>query len=719
MCGIAGISMKPGVNKQIVLQKLKILGLYNITRGRDASGIFINGEIIKDTQEFDDFIEKNILSDDFVGNTILIHTRQGSFGYKKTIDEAHPFMINDNLIFTHNGTIKNTGDLCKKYSVEEKDFNVDSRLLGTLLYTEGSDVLTKYKGAAALAYTYIDDLDTLYLYHGLSRDYKHGQPLEERPLYIMETEYGVFYSSLENSLNAIRENEDEKPLNLNYNKIFKIKNGEFLMDEVVDIDRVETNVSTYTYESTGYHGASYNHYNYNRHNHSRSNPIIVKVGNKNSNNENVNMQLILKESHPIKLVESAKTGFKNNSRDFIYYHQGRYWVAPRTLVDGPIYIRKGGGIGERIDGSSELCFFYRGVLLRDKAAYDDIVDLKHKIGFKNWALNPTDYNFALEISRYSHHPVTNLPEEYASHVEPKYRFAWYSKDKKENHSFTPRFAGRSYTIKNGYLMDIKSSHREKCIMATELDVKNQLIELVSGRAQGGSTKLLLPFRTDNDIETDIIRNSNPGKEEREGLLWFFEVAHTDMKSLEKEWGADEFEALRRFIVWAYKRDFSMDALPPEVTGYMDQILENSVKGGISVGQFLDSEVGNDSKVLLKFYEEVLNDKKELGTRTSSISIAKEEVTVEVDEDEAAEKEFERDEKIEECLVDLENIQSTTFDLINDQESDLAQEVGGILISGVNGMLANLASPLNKYKKKDLEKRVNMIRETKNIENGTL
>ena len=57
MCGIFGVSLKSGANKKSAIAKFKILGLYNISRGRDASGIFINGEIIKNTKEFDDFIE--------------------------------------------------------------------------------------------------------------------------------------------------------------------------------------------------------------------------------------------------------------------------------------------------------------------------------------------------------------------------------------------------------------------------------------------------------------------------------------------------------------------------------------------------------------------------------------------------------------------------------------------------------------------------------------
>ena len=124
MCGIFGVAIKPGASRKAVLQKFKILGLYNITRGKDSSGVFINGEITKGIgkiSEFDDFIEQTLLPIPKENTVMLGHTRQGSWGYKKTIDEAHPFLINDDLIFTHNGTIKNVDKLCELYKLDKNN----------------------------------------------------------------------------------------------------------------------------------------------------------------------------------------------------------------------------------------------------------------------------------------------------------------------------------------------------------------------------------------------------------------------------------------------------------------------------------------------------------------------------------------------------------------------------------------------------------------------
>ena len=49
------------------------------------------------------------------------HNRAGSTGYKKTVNEAQPFKINDSLIFTHNWTLKTTYSLAKDYDLKESE----------------------------------------------------------------------------------------------------------------------------------------------------------------------------------------------------------------------------------------------------------------------------------------------------------------------------------------------------------------------------------------------------------------------------------------------------------------------------------------------------------------------------------------------------------------------------------------------------------------------
>ena len=631
----------------------------------------------------------------FKGNILLGHTRQGSVGYKKTVDEAHPFLINDDLIFSHNGTIKNVKELCTKYEFEEKDFNVDSKFLGTMLYIHGIEALVNYKGAAALAYTYLSEPETLYLFHGTSRDYKNGPLLEERPLYFMETKDGIYYSSLENSLKAIREFENEEVLNLEYNVIFKIKNGEFLLEDSVIIERENTNVTIYIEPKTNnnFSKSNYNHnYDYNTRN-------------------TKDMRMIHKESYPKKLIDSAKDDFKILGNNFIYYHCGRYWEAPKKLLTGPIYVKKGGIISNYEDKSSELLFFYNGVLLKDKEAFYEIKYLSQQIHSKNWVTNPELNNFPLEISKYSQYPVTFLPIENNTSMSEYYRSLWYkNKSEKESPSFTPKYSGRCYEIKDGILISIKSSQRETCVLDTSWDVEQQYLKLKKvDRIPGGSSALLLPFQ----------------KKEEKKLLWFFEETIKDENHLKEVCGEQEFEALRRFIRYAYIRDFSIVPSDREIEEYMDNIIDSSIKKECSIGQFLDSEIKDDSEKLLDFYNKVIENKSETIDFTSISNKIDDNCenslitsTLEDEEDEE-DKEESLDDIVESTVIDLENIQSSAFELVIEENSDYAQDISNVLLIGVDNMLSNLYQSLGKYNKKSLEERIKKIRETKIGKNDIL
>lgn len=723
-CGIFGANLKPGANKKSALAKFKILGLYNISRGRDSSGVFINGEIKKNTKEFDNFIEEETLIPNFKGNSILGHNRAGSAGYKKTVDEAHPFLINESLIFTHNGTIRNVANLCKKYELKENDFNVDSKVLGTLLFTEGTDILSVYKGAAALAYTYLHEPDTLYLFHGKTREFKNGILQEERPLYCLETKDGVFYSSLEDSLKAIREFDTDEIYNLEYNTVFKIRNGEFLMDEAVKIDREDANVSFYyvepEYDYTGFgHNVVHN-------SHSRHSSNFHNKHNLNSSiKDSYDLKLITKESYPIRFVEAAKNDFKIGSNKFIYFHFGRYWEAPRTLLNGPLYVKKGGIISSYQDKASELMFFFKGVLLKDRTAYNELEFLSKQIGSSNWVIRPELHNFALEMSKYSAYPVTSLPSEYNNTMSEYYRHVWYfNKQEKDCYSFTPRYgSGRFYDFKGGILVEIKTSQREKCVLNSREAVMNQFAELAAikknnSSTPGGSTILALPFQSG---EISKIGDGNKIEESKENRnFWFFEKTYSNLIDILDDWKEDEEEAFKRYLRFAYIRDFSIVPTKKELIDCYDHILKSILTLGVSLGDYLNKEIKGESEVLLRFYNDVIDKKPDeysnLDKAESNNS------TIEIDEGEDDDSEYEKEQvtdAIENAIINLEDIQASAFELMNLEKSDLAQESAKVLLISTENTLSNLLQPLNKYKEVDLEKRVEKIRKTQNLKDGTI
>lgn len=720
MCGIFGLSLKPGADMRSAMIKFKILGLYNIERGRDSTGVFVNNNIIKNTKEFDNFIEDIVLPTNSENKIVIGHNRQGSAGYKKTVEEAHPFLINDDLVFTHNGTIRNVKDLCEKYSVDEKDYLVDSHLLGSLYFTEGHDVLSHYRGAAALAFTYLSSPNTLYLYHGSSKDYKTGPMVEERPLFFMETEDGIFYSSLKSSLEAIRESEEDEVFTLEYNTIFKITDGEFDFSETIKIERDEANIFVYTPPAVVYgnhYGGQYgnDYYTKNRSNYSRPGLPGVDIG--YTDNMSIDIRLITKESLPIKVLDSIKNGLKINGENFIYYHFGRFYETPHTLVTGPVYVRKGGIISDYENKNSELLFFYRGVMLKDKEAFSLIREMERSLSIvPNWANEPTKFNFALEISKYSQYPVTNLLEEYNPDLTTNNRNFWYSnKVESKCDSFTPKYGGRSYNIKNGVLVTIRSSHREKTLLTSSHDVDMQILSLTSIQTgtQGGSSKVI----------PTLFREDGGKEEKKDDILFFHEISFQTREEFDKVWGEKEHRAFRKFVAYVYVRDFSMTALEAEITEYCMDIIDRSIKSNMSIGEYLDMDVQGDSDLLLEYYEKEFDNKSDKSNIiiVSDLPVRSKLTPMDFcdESDENEQKEEELDNTVESCLISLEDIKTSCTNLNKETQSDYAISTSEILTNGVDNILSNLSDPLLRFKKENLFRKVTKIRESKIIYDGIL
>lgn len=485
MCGIYGFSLKPGADARVAMHKLKILGIYNESRGRDSCGVFVDGSIIKGVgklKEFTDFIEEKILPIPENNLVVIGHNRWSTKGSHIEAN-AHPFLINDDLVGVHNGTVQNMVELCNKYGYEFKDFDVDSHLLYTIMGNHGYEVLNHYKGYAALAFTYKKAPNVLYLYHGSSRVSKHGQLVEERPLCYMETEEGLYFSSMASSLWAIREKEEELPFDLDVNQIFTVENGELTAEALV-VEREDANIDiNATYSRVGKQTRAFNKSFGTTKTNGPHGCAVVNKDALNSVLSNVDYQepMIMRETLPLKVL-NTKSG------NYVYFHQNRYWENPRRLCQGIYRLKDKGGYMDAKDGIP--FFFWAGVMLKDNDAYQALLTLS--ADKNSFLFRQMTSNFAGLISKYSKYPVTNVNNQ-GSQYTTYYQNAFFLDDKRaRNMSCTYKFSGRNYILDDrGFLSDIKCSQRETPLLPTEELARQELNMFLNGEGligtSGGST----------------------------------------------------------------------------------------------------------------------------------------------------------------------------------------------------------------------------------------
>ena len=139
---------------------------------------------------------------------------------------------------------------------------------------------------------------------------------------------------------------------------------------------------------------------------------------------------------------------------------------------------------------------------------------------------------------------------------------------------------------------------------------------------------------------------------------------------------------------------------------------------MSISEFIDKDQEKDSVLLKKIHKELKEEVNEIKKEQLALKFKNDVMNT----DKIEEKQI-RDEKIfdqiESCIINLQDIQLTSFDLQTEEDSDFAQEVVKVFLIGIENILTNLTEPLTKFNSKLLLDKVYSIKKTKNIKDGVL
>lgn len=457
-CGIFGFSGRPG--RRVDAQKLLVLGLYNRTRGTDSFGYYYNGNITKGVDkiaDFKDFIVNNkFIPGDLPFETVMAHTRKSTYG-ANTLPNAHPHRV-ENYVQTHNGTIKNIWELCRHNGIPIQPINVDSDGLAHIIQKNGRfNVLEEYVGAAALTMLWMDDPESLYLYHGASREKEGGDLWEERPLFTLQAAEGLYYSSMEESLLVINRSKTVKPVKLPHNKVWLVQNGQIVRN-VFTVHRTEVNIPKAYEVKTNYPKVK----------------KAVELPFVETNEEKPEARsLVFKESKPLEF-----------STQDVYYMYGRHFTNItkvskhnsyenfQVLLNGVYRIDRDGKILEdnkETERNYDILYFIHGMRMRDKASYETAL-IKY-----GSLLDSNGANIAYLMSKYTMYPVINFLTE-GFNVADSLRNKWYLGERPYTGTITPRFTNRKYRIKNGKLKNIHSAWDSEELWSTT-DIQLKLIDI--------------------------------------------------------------------------------------------------------------------------------------------------------------------------------------------------------------------------------------------------
>ena len=481
MCGLTGFA--PNKNKKANIDWIKMIMVYNTSRGTDSCGLYINNKVIKGIGTTADarmmLAKEKIKIDNNSQNGVIIgHTRKSSHGIK-SLENAHPFRIEHEgrvMWIAHNGTIHNIYELAKKYEVDTTGMQVDSLILGNIMLQRGYDVLNNYKGGAALLWHFEDEPNVLYAFKGASKEFTYKEVEDERPLFVAKTDEGIYISSIIESLECLTNKEC---FTLQANEVIKITNNKYF--EVQVIDREKTNLQVFHQVQNGTTTKT-------------NTPITTGLFQNTMISDNFNNFVVISEPKHLYLEQSVCfSGIGLLPSRGLFYAKGRYYFndSSNNARLGDDCVKLANGFYDiTFDSKNGFCaiatpsvkdttfYFYEGVIIIVSKIYDFIYVKKHNI---EKIKNPTEK--IRQLSSFSKHPITYLEQDFDK-IKSKYRKFFFMGKDNINYSFVPSFSYRKYELSLGTLKKIYTSNENDSFILdnkeTEIDINDPNVFIIGG-----------------------------------------------------------------------------------------------------------------------------------------------------------------------------------------------------------------------------------------------
>ena len=470
-CGLIGFV--PNKKNTANLDWIKLIMAYNAHRGTDSCGIFMNNELNKGVGNQADiriFMAKNKIEYDSKSknNLIIAHSRKSTFG-THTQENAHPFHFEHEgreIIIAHNGTVSNSVELAKEFDVDTTGLFVDSQRIGKIILEKGYDVLNKYKGSAALLFTFADEPNVMYAFKGGSKEkYTDTEISEERPLFFIQNNEGTYISSMREPLDAAS-NQDLTVYTFKENIVYKIENNNLY--SVFEVKRDDANISfpvpTKNTDWTIY-----------------KNTTGSKAATGTTSSASATYMTSKKVQCPMDFYEEISNPLSEWYANAIYFIGGRYYSIPthkkssitdkqlkgstdgiqEFLLDGPVKVSKTnhGTLHPFVYPSStngEFCvelYFYQGVLIRR----DKLDKFKKKMRSRFDSMSNI-FEKLKQLSAYACHPITFLYSEAIKLKEKELCFYYGGKLEEAGFKACPYSIRRYQFDSNAKLISISSQN---------------------------------------------------------------------------------------------------------------------------------------------------------------------------------------------------------------------------------------------------------------------